>query len=72
MFAPSDLRYMGATFDVKIARQLGRPLVEEDRHKGAQCILGPTDCIHRHPLGGRSFESYSDDRLLTGKLSSEV
>lgn len=36
------------------------------------CILGPTVCIHRHPLGGRNFESFSEDPLLAGKLSSQV
>lgn len=35
-------------------------------------MLGPTVCIHRHPLGGRNFESFSEDPFLAGKLSSQV
>jgi beta-glucosidase len=61
---------VAATFDVDIARKLGSALAEEARHKGAQCMLGPTVGIHRHPLGGRNFESFSEDPFLTGKVSS--
>ncbi|KAF2658601.1 glycoside hydrolase family 3 protein [Lophiostoma macrostomum CBS 122681] len=51
---------------------MGEALAAEARNKGAHCMLGPTVCIHRHPLGGRNFESFSEDPYLTGKLSSQV
>jgi beta-glucosidase len=63
---------VASTFDVHIARKMGEALAAEARNKGAQCMLGPTVCIHRHPLGGRNFESFSEDPYLTGKLSSQV
>ncbi|EEU36994.1 uncharacterized protein NECHADRAFT_86655 [Fusarium vanettenii 77-13-4] len=62
---------VASTFDVDIARRLGVALGEEPITKGARCILGPTMCAHRHPLGGRNFESYSEDPYLAGKLASQ-
>lgn len=38
--------------------------------KGAHCWLGPTVCIQRSPLGGRGFESMSEDPYVTGKLAA--
>lgn len=63
---------IAATFDLDIARQVGCALAEEARSKGASCLLAPTVCIHRHPLGGRNFESYSEDPFLSGKLASQM
>ena len=33
-------------------------------------ILGPTVNMQRSPLGGRGFESYSEDPVLSGNLSA--
>ncbi|WYZ37672.1 hypothetical protein EsH8_II_001178 [Colletotrichum jinshuiense] len=63
---------IAATFDRTIARRVGYALAQESKAKGARCLLAPTVCIHRHPLGGRNFESYSEDPFLAGKLASEM
>ncbi|OIW31448.1 hypothetical protein CONLIGDRAFT_595837 [Coniochaeta ligniaria NRRL 30616] len=63
---------VAATFDPALARRIGCALAEEARTKGASCLLAPTVCIHRHPLGGRNFESYSEDPFLTGTLASHM
>ncbi|EOO01315.1 putative thermostable beta-glucosidase b protein [Phaeoacremonium minimum UCRPA7] len=62
---------IASTFDVDLARRIGVALGEETRTKGARCLLGPTICIHRHPLGGRNFESFSEDPFLTGTLATQ-
>ncbi|KAI8654272.1 Beta-glucosidase [Fusarium sp. Ph1] len=59
---------VASTFDVDVARRIGVALGEETLTKGARCLLAPTVCIHRHPLGGRNFESFSEDPFLTGQM----
>lgn len=39
---------------------------EEARAKGVHVILGPTINMQRSPLGGRGFESLSEDPVLAG------
>lgn len=60
---------VGATFDESLARQLGRLLGDEAKAKGAHVLLGPTINIQRSPLGGRGFESYSEDPFLSGVMA---
>lgn len=61
---------IAATFDPEISQGVGRALAIEARSKRAHCLLGPTICIQRHPLGGRNFETFSEDPWLTGKLAA--
>lgn len=51
-------------------RQVGEHLAEETKARGADVLLAPTVCLHRSPLGGRNFESFSEDPILTGKLAA--
>ena len=56
---------LAATWNRDLVRRVGRVLAEEARRKGAQVLLAPTVNIHRHPLCGRHFESFSEDPYLT-------
>ena len=62
---------LATTFNRDLSRRIGVALAEEAQTKGAYALLGPTVCGHRSPLGGRNFESFSEDPLLTGLLASE-
>lgn len=61
-----------ATWDRSLIREAGELLGNECKAKGVHCWLGPTINIQRSPLGGRGYESYSEDPYLTGVLASEV
>ncbi len=61
---------LAATWDVALARRAGRLLGQESRRKGVHLLLGPTVNMHRTPLGGRHFECYSEDPLLTGEIAA--
>lgn len=63
---------LAATWDRSLLRQAGVLLGNECRSKGVHCWLGPTINIQRSPLGGRGYESYSEDPHLTGVLASEI
>ncbi|KAF1924059.1 glycoside hydrolase family 3 protein [Didymella exigua CBS 183.55] len=61
---------IGATFDANLVVKIGHLLGDEARAKGAHVVLGPTVNIQRGPLGGRGFESYSEDPFLSGMLAA--
>src|SRR3954464_12458224 len=52
------------------AYQVGRLLAEEALAQQIHVVLGPTINLHRSLLGGRLFEAYSEDPLLTGRLAA--
>ncbi|KAJ4361538.1 hypothetical protein N0V95_001790 [Ascochyta clinopodiicola] len=61
-----------ATWNPDFAHRIGNALAEETKTKSARVLLAPTMCNHRHPLGGRNFESFSEDPYLTGKMAANV
>ena len=60
---------IGSTWNPELARELGDVLAAEARSKGVHVLLGPTVCIVRTPLAGRTFESFSEDPLLTARIA---
>ncbi|MET0908697.1 MAG: glycoside hydrolase family 3 N-terminal domain-containing protein, partial [Ilumatobacteraceae bacterium] len=56
---------LGASFDVELVRRVGEALGREARSKSVHVLLAPTVNLHRTPLGGRNFECFSEDPVLT-------
>jgi beta-glucosidase len=60
---------IGSTWDPELVGRLGDALAGEALSKGVHVLLGPTVCIPRTPLAGRTFESMSEDPFLTSRLT---
>ncbi|KAI4147944.1 MAG: hypothetical protein LQ340_005308 [Diploschistes diacapsis] len=63
---------LGALWDQDLLQQAGYLMGEETKAKGAHVILGPTINMQRSPLGGRGFESYSEDPVLAGLAAASL
>lgn len=61
---------LAATWDTKLIQQGGQLQGREAIAKGASVILGPTTNMQRSPLGGRGFESFSEDPVLAGQMTA--
>jgi len=61
---------LGATFDPALVEKVGAVLGQEARAKQAHVLLAPTMNISRSPFGGRNFENFGEDPLLTGTMAT--
>jgi beta-glucosidase len=61
---------LGATWNPALIERVGQMLGEEARTKACRVLLAPTINLHRSPLGGRNFECYSEDPLLSGRIAA--
>jgi beta-glucosidase len=61
---------LASTWDTEVMEKVGEVMAYEARRKNVDVVLGPTINLHRSPLGGRHFEAYSEDSVLSGKLAA--
>ncbi|WP_341257081.1 beta-glucosidase [Gordonia malaquae] len=60
---------VAATWDPQLLTEIGALIAAEARRKNVYAVLGPTMNLHRSPLGGRHFECFSEDPLLTAEMA---
>ena len=68
---PSNLA-LAATWDLALARRQGEAVGADARAKGFNVLLGGDANLIRDPRGGRDFEYFSEDPLLTGLMAGAV
>ncbi len=61
---------LACTFNQEINEELFKWEGLDLRRNKIDALLGPGMNIHRSPLGGRNFEYFSEDPILTGKMVS--
>lgn len=68
---PSALT-LASTWNDALIYRMGESMGTEANAYGVECIYAPAMNIHRTPYGGRNFEYYSEDPILSGKMGTAI
>lgn len=66
---PSEV-VIASTFNVNLVRRMGEMVGNESIANKVNGWYAPAMNLHRSPFGGRNFEYYSEDPLLSGAMAS--
>ncbi len=63
---------MGCTWNTDLAYELGKGAGKEAADMGTDIWYAPGANIHRNPRGGRNFEYFSEDPIISGVMAAEI
>jgi beta-glucosidase len=61
---------LAASWDLALVEDVAGAIAEECRAEGVGVLLGPGINLKRSPLGGRNFEYFSEDPVLSGRMAA--